>query len=73
LFRKFAFNEKDLAVTKENAALLQQELAEKGSFFGYDAIPTQQQLNKQEATLLKSNAEAKYLKGQNTNILDIEV
>jgi len=72
LFRKFAFGEKDLLVDKESLAQFKRTIGKKGTFFGYDAVPTQEQLNAAEDKLWKSQAEAKYLKGQKS-ILDIEL
>jgi len=72
LFRKFAFGEKDFEVDAESFSRFKRIIGKKGTFFGYDAIPTQEQLNRAENKLWKSQAEAKYLKGQKS-ILDISI
>ena len=72
LFRKFAFGEKDIYVTKESLAAFKEKIAQKGTFFGYDAIPTAEQAARAEQKLLQSQAEGKILKGQRS-ILDIKV
>jgi len=72
LFRKFAFGEKDFEVDPESLTRFKKTIAQRGTFFGYDAVPTQEQLIRTERQLEKSSAEAKYLKDQKS-ILDIRI
>jgi len=71
-FRKFAFGEKDFTIDKENLAKFKQTIANKGTFFGYDSVPTEEQMKAEEARLNSSNAETKGLKGEKS-IFNIRV
>jgi hypothetical protein len=62
LFRKFAFGEKDLLVNQQDIAAFKNIIAQKGTFLGYDLVPTREQISREEARLLKSQGETKGLK-----------
>jgi len=73
LFRKFAFGEKDFTVDADKLGAFQKTIAQRGSFFGYDVIPTQQQIQREEQKLWESQNEAIPFKGKEKTFLDIKV
>ena len=74
LFRKFAFGEKDLITSAENIGLVRETIGKKGSFFGYDAIPTQEQLNRAQAKALKNDMfERTVLGKENEKLLKMKI
>ena len=71
LFRKFAFGEKDLLINPQDVQAFRNIIAQKGTFFGYDVVPTREQISREEQRLLKSQKEREGLK--DTSFLDIKV
>jgi len=73
LFRKFAFGEKDLLVNQQDLGAFKNIIAQRGTFFGYDVVPTMEQISREEKRLLKSRAEENILKPSDKSFLDIKV
>jgi len=55
LFRKFVTGGHDIYTTRENVNRLKATIAAKGTFLGYDLIPTQEDLTKLEKKRLKND------------------